>query len=656
MKKKIRVALAGNPNVGKSTVFNLLTGLRQHVGNWPGKTVEKKEGIYETNNYIIEIIDLPGTYSLSYHSLEEQIARDFIINEKPDIVVVIADATALERNLYLLSQLLELHPKIILAINMIDLLKEKKYKLNFERLSKKLGIPVVPMIASKGEGIKELVNNIINLFENKIQLNLTLPNYQDLEPLISELENILSSKECSIPVRWLAIKILENDQEFIEYVKKNYDFTIIQKIIGKREDLPVLIASYRYKWIKDLLKDVLEKPKTQVITLTDKLDTVFTHPILGFFIALFVLFSIFYFTYFISGIFIEPWSKILDYFKLLLQNTFNFLPNFLNNFTFDGIWSGVSILFNFIPLLVIFLFFLALLEDTGYLARIAFVTDRLMHTLGLHGKSFIPLILSSGCNVVGIMGTRTIEDEKDRTLLILVSSFIPCLPRIIVSAFFISIFFPKYSALVLISLYLISLFSVFINSKIIGKFIIKTSFNPLIMELPLYKLPNMKVVLLYIWENLKSFLRRAGTVIVLLSGIIWILSNYPSSNLEDSFLSQLGKIILPIFKTMGFNWQLVIALITGFVAKESSLSTLSTIYQKAGLDLTQALKTQFTPTTIYAFLVMQLLYIPCLATLATIYKETHSKKWTAFSVFYSLVYAYILSFIVYIIGGLLWKS
>jgi|YelNatPaOPRAMG01_1025707.scaffolds.fasta_scaffold00025_13 ferrous iron transport protein B len=651
-KIKIRVALSGNPNVGKSTIFNLLTGLRQHTGNWPGKTIEKKEGIYEKDNYILEIIDLPGIYSLTSHSLEEIIAREFIIKEKPDVIVVIVDASSLERNLYLLIQILELYSRVILVLNMIDLLHEKKYKIDIEKLEKKLGIPVVPMIASKGIGIGELVDKIIKVYKGELICKPEKIDYGNLEYIIENIEEKIPKNIDGYNSRFIALKLLEGDDIVKNICKERINYEEIEKIIGKREDTAISLANARYQWIKKILMDTLEKPKTPVITLSDKLDYIFTHPILGLPLSFIILGLVFWLTYTINNLLSDPLENILGIFQKFLEKYLLFLPSFWRALIFNGIWQGISILLTFIPLIIIFFFFLAILEDTGYLARVAFVTDRIMHILGLHGKAFLPLMISYGCNVPGIMAVRTLENEKDRILLILISSFIPCVPRILVSAFFANVFFPKYASLILLSLYFISFLSVFISGKIIRKFFLKTSFSPLIMELPLYKLPNFKIVGIYIWEKLKAFLQRAGSVIVILSSIVWLLGNYPQKNIENSLLAYIGKLFLPLLKPLGFNWQLISALIAGFVAKEASLSTISTIYQSSGENLRNILLKEISPLTAYSFMVIQLLYIPCAGTSATIYKETNSLKWTIFSIIYSLTFAYFISFILYIIISL----
>ncbi|MCX7845276.1 MAG: ferrous iron transport protein B [Dictyoglomaceae bacterium] len=652
-KKKIRVALCGNPNVGKSTIFNLLTGLRQHTGNWPGKTIEKKEGIYIKDNYVLEIIDLPGTYSLTSRSVEEIIARDFIIREKPDIVVVIADASSLERNLYLLAQILELYSQVILALNMIDLLSEKKYRIDFIKLEEKLGIPVIPMVANKGIGIGDLIEKIIKIFEGQQKYLPKKIDYGDLEKIIEKIEEKLPKNLDGYNSRFISIKLLEGDEIVKNLVIDKINYEEIEKLIGKREDTGIILANARYNWIKKILSDTLEKPKTPVITLSDQLDHWFTHPILGLPISFIILGLIFWLTYTINDLLLGPWENFINLIHNLLEKIFLFLPNFWKELIFNGVWQGVSILLSFMPLIVIFFFLLAVLEDTGYLARVAFVTDRIMHILGLHGKAFLPLMMSYGCNVPGIMGVRTMEEEKDRILLTLINPFIPCVPRILVSAFFAGIFFPKYAGFILLSLYVISLIAVFISGKIIRKFLLKGSFSPLIMELPLYKLPNMRIVGIYLWEKLKIFLERAGTVMVFLSAIVWILGNIPSNNIENSYLASLGKIFLPLLKPLGFNWQLVLGLITGFIAKEASLSTISTIYQASGENLRNILLSEINPLTAYSFMVLQILYIPCAATLATIYKETNSKKWTLFSIIYSLTFSYILSLLIYYLGRII---
>jgi len=649
MKKKIKVALAGNPNVGKSTVFNQLTGLNQHTGNWPGKTVEKKIGYIEKDGYLIEIVDLPGTYSLTAQSLEELIAREFIVEEKPDIIVLVLDASLLERNLYLLSQILELHNNVILALNMMDILESKKYKLDIKMLEEKLKLPVIPMIASRGKGLNELIEKIIEIYE-KDNIHPTKVKYSNLDETIKKIEELLPEKVQEYPKRWVAVKLLENDPIMIELCKKELkDWSKIQELIEKREDNPVRIATARYEWIKEILNGVLEKPKKQAILWTDKIDEYVTHPVWGLIIALILVVTIYYLTFSLNNLISDPLENLLDIIGKKLSILLAFLPEFPRRLITEGVWQGVATILSFTPLITIFFFFLAILEDTGYLARLAFITDRIMHSLGLHGKSFLPLVISFGCNVPGVMATRTLEDEKDRILLIIIDSFIPCVPRILVASFFLSVFFPKYAFLLLITLYIISFISIYISGKLLRKKVFKTSMNPLLMELPIYKIPNPKIVLLYIWDKLKSFLLRAGTVMAFLSGLTWILANIPSGNIENSLLSQIGKLFLPLVSPLGFNWQLTTALISGFVAKEASLSTLSAIYGHSGNELGNILLKDLSPITAYSFVIFQLLYIPCAATVATIYKETNSIKWTAFAIFYSLIYAYTFTFVLHYI-------
>lgn len=646
-KTKIRVALIGNPNVGKSTVFNQLTGLNQHTGNWPGKTVEKKVGYVEKGNYMIEITDLPGIYSLTANSLEEVIAREFIVKENPDLIVLIIDASAIERNLYLLSQLLELTPNIILGLNMIDILKSKKYNLNISKLEEKLKLPIIPMIATKGIGLEELIKKIIEVFEKKNLTPQTI-NYGELEEDLLSIEAHLSEKIENYPKRWVALKLLEGDPIIIDLCKnrvKNWEK--IKEIIEKNENNPIRVATARYNWIKKILEGTLEKPKKQALSWTEKIDEYLTHPFLGVIFAIMIISTIFYLTFYINDLLSSPLETILEKIGESLHNILNFLPTWWKNLLVEGVWQGISTLFTFIPLITIFFFFLALLEDTGYLARLAFIADRLMHILGLHGKSLIPLVVSFGCNVPGVMATRTLEDEKDRVLLIILDSFIPCVPRILVASFFLSVFFPKNAFILLLTLYLISFLSIFISGKILRRKILKTSINPLLMELPIYKVPTPKIVLSYIWDKLKSFLLRAGSIMVLLSALTWILAHYPTDNIEDSLLAMIGKFSLIFLKPLGFNWELATGLISGFVAKEASISTLGAIYSASGSELGKILLKNISPITAFTFVVFQLLYLPCAATVATIYKETNSIKWTFFSMIYSLSYTYILTFLLY---------
>lgn len=652
---KIRVALVGNPNVGKSTVFNQLTGLNQHTGNWPGKTVEKKIGYVNKDKYILEITDLPGIYSLTANSLEEVISREFIIKEKPDIVILIVDASGLERNLYLLSQLRELTPNIIIGLNMIDILKMKKYKLDIKKLEERLKIPIIPTIASKGIGLDELVNKVIEVYEED-NLNPIGIHYGDLEEDIKKIEEILPENLEGYPKRWIALKLLENDPIIIDLCKNNLskeDWEKIKEIFEKNENNPIKVATARYNFIKKVLEGVLEKPEKQAISWTEKLDEYLTHPFWGSIFAILIVTLIFYLSFTLNDLLSEPVDGLLSLIGDKLSSLLFFIPNWWRELLIEGVWQGVATILSFTPLITIFFFFLALMEGSGYLARLAFVSDGLMHKLGLHGKSLIPLVISFGCNVPGVMATRTLEDEKDRILLIILDSFIPCVPRILVASFFLSIFFPRQAFFLLIFLYFISFFSIFINGKILRRRVLKSTFNPLLMELPIYKIPNPKLVLLYLWDKLKHFLERAGTIMALLSGTIWILAHYPTGDIQNSILAQIGKFFSIFMKPMGFNWELTVGLLSGFVAKEASLSTLSAIYGVSSNELGSLLLKIITTKTAFSFVVFQLLYIPCAATVATIYQETKSLKWTIFSMIYSLTYAYIFTFILYQILSIL---
>jgi len=444
---KIRVALVGNPNVGKSTVFNQLTGLNQHTGNWPGKTVEKKIGYVNKDKYILEITDLPGIYSLTANSLEEVISREFIIKEKPDIVILIVDASALERNLYLLSQLRELTPNIIIGLNMIDILKMKKYKLDIKKLEERLKIPIIPTIASKGIGLDELVNKVIEVYEED-NLNPIGIHYGDLEEDIKKIEEILPENLEGYPKRWIALKLLENDPIIIDLCKNNLskeDWEKIKEIFEKNENNPIKVATARYNFIKKVLEGVLEKPEKQAISWTEKLDEYLTHPFWGSIFAILIVTLIFYLSFTLNDLLSEPVDGLLSLIGDKLSSLLFFIPNWWRELLIEGVWQGVATILSFTPLITIFFFFLALMEGSGYLARLAFVSDGLMHKLGLHGKSLIPLVISFGCNVPGVMATRTLEDEKDRILLIILDSFIPCVPRILVASFFLSILFSKTS-------------------------------------------------------------------------------------------------------------------------------------------------------------------------------------------------------------------
>lgn len=663
MKAEITVALEGNPNVGKSTLFNALTGMRQHVGNWPGKTVEKKEGVCKYRGKTFEIVDLPGTYSLTAYSFEEMIARDFIIHEKPEVVVDIVDASNLERNLYLALQTLELTDKVVIALNMVDVAEARGLEIDVQKLSEILGVPVVPTVAEKRRGIDDLLSIIVGVAEGKIQTKPCKLDFgRHIEGQIKEIEEALKDVDLKgHPLRWLAIKLLENDSEAVEITKGLKDGQrILEKVNVARKaeihhDMEVEIADKRYEIIDKIIKDVLRKKRAPEVEITDKIDRIVTHKVLGLPILLGIYASIFWVTFNIS----TPLMDLFDEFFVWLGEATEVwmaslnAPEWLTGLTVDGVIAGVGGVIVFLPLIAIFFLIFAFLEDWGYMARAAFVMDRIMHAIGLHGKTFLSLLMGYGCNIPGIMATRTLEHRKDRLIAILINPLIPCGARLGVMTFLAAIFFRGNTAtLVMLSLIVLSLALVVLMGLLLRKFVLPGEHPAFIMELPPYHKPTIRGLAIHTWERVGVFVKRAGTIILLVSIVIWALSSFPSgAELGETYIGRLGKLFEPLGSPLGFDWRLIVALIFGFAAKELTISTLAILYglgEEASLDI--ALATQWTPLIAYTFLVVQMIYIPCLASVAIMKRETNSWKWTMFGVAYTLILALITGIIVYNVG------
>ena len=621
--KVIRVALMGQPNVGKSTVFNHFTGLNQHVGNWPGKTVEKKSGVVVHDDYKIEITDLPGTYSLTSNSEEERIARDFIVKEKPDVIILLLNASSLERSLYLLSELLILETKIVIGLNMVDVARANGINIKGDELERRTGIKSVELIATKNVGLKELLDVTIETYKED-----TIPQEpptirENHKRELSEIESILKDvKTDPYPKRWVSIKLLEGDREVTSVLKPllNEKWSDVHKILSKHEDAYLDIIGSRYEWISSLVKKCVEKPKPQIITITDRIDKYATHPIYGLIVVLFALFILFFLTYTIANPIVALLSESVTRSQDYLNKTYNFLP-FFKGVLFDGILGGAGMVLAFLPILILFFFFLGILEDVGYLSRIAYVMDNFMHRIGLHGKSFVPLFLGFGCNVPAIMGSRIIEKDKARVLTILLVPFIPCAGRLAVVSFLAPVFFGKKSTFVMIFLILLNIIVLFIIGKIISTYFLKGVKSAFIMELPLYHKVNLKTVSIYTYANIKSFLSKAASIIVTVSAIVWILNAYPS--IDNSYLSKLGKTIEPLGKLMGFeDYRITTALLTSFVAKENTIATFGVLYKTPSeKNLQKEIEEHFTFPSAISFLVVQMMFIPCLATVITMIKE-----------------------------------
>jgi len=652
--KYITVALAGSPNVGKSTIFNLLTGLSQHVGNWPGKTVEQKTGICRHGDITLNIIDLPGTYSLTANSLEEQIARDYLIKEKPDVVVAVINAASLERGLYLVAELIELAPRIIIALNMIDVARQQGIKIDIEALSSALDIPVIPVIATRNRGLMELVNQIIAEYERPFEKRLLkhVEYGSSVEKIIDMVAELLTPDIIDpYPRHWAAMKLLEGDEQIKNIVQKSITAEKkprLETILRANESAALTIATLRFEWVTKLSAVAQEKPPLSRVSLTEKIDRVATHPIWGLIFLATVLAGIFGLVYSI-GI---PLQNLLEDMLIhrsqewILSSLFG-VPDWLRHLLADGLLGGAGIVLTFIPLLFIFFFVWAMIEDSGYTARAAFVTDRYMHAIGLHGKSMLPLCLGFGCNVPAVFGTRIIDSPRARLLTILLAPLIPCAGRMSVVAIIAAAFFGNHAFLVYWGLLISNLLILLAIGFVLNRFIMHGEEEVLIMELPLYHIPDLRLAGIITWHNLVAFIKRAGTVILLVSLFVWLLSVIPEGNIENSLLAACGRLLEPLGRLIGLNWQMMIALISSFVAKENTIATLGVMLGEGGNGFTNSLSTILTPSGALAFLVLQMLFIPCIATTGAIRSETGTWRWPLFSIALQLIVSFAAAIVVY---------
>jgi ferrous iron transport protein B len=637
----LTVALAGQPNVGKSTVFNLLTGLSQHVGNWPGKTVEQKTGTYRHGGLTIHLVDLPGTYSLTANSQEEVIARDYIIKERPDVVVAVVNAASLERNLYLVSELLPLHSRVVVGLNMVDVAAGEGMKIEPQVLEAALGVPVVPMIAAKNQGIRELIDTVDRLTRGETLYEPNVPEIRaDHRDVLEEICALVSDwVPAPYPADWMALKLLEGDREITAMMRDQClpaeQWDRVHDILMEHEDAVLAVASGRYEWVGRMIRAAVTRPRTGQITLTERLDRYATHPLWGVLILAAILGVVFWLTFAVG----TPLQNALDVYVIgsLAEAASGLLagmPAWVSGLVVDGIIAGAGTVATFVPILVIFFAVLALLEDIGYMARAAYVMDRFMHLMGLHGRSFMPLFLGFGCNVPAVVGTRIIDSRRARLLTILLAPMVPCAARMAVIVFLAPIFFGRMATLVAWGLIAMSLIVLAVVGVLINKWVLKGERAAFIMELPLYHRPNPRSIGIQVWQNSSEFLKKAGSLILVMSVVIWIFSTLPNGEIQTSYLASLGKGLAPLGALMGLPWEMVVALLASLVAKENSIATLGILFGSgegtAGLDA--ALAGVLTPAAALAFLVVQMLFIPCIATVAVIRQETKSWGWTAFSV------------------------
>ena len=723
MAKKITIALAGNPNSGKTTIFNNLTGARQHVGNWPGVTVEKKEGNLKFKDYEIKVVDLPGTYSLTAYSLDEVVARNFVVEERPDVVVDIVDASNLERNLYLTTQFMELGVNLVIALNMSDQAEESGHKIDAKKLSELLGVPVVSTIGHKNRGMDELLQAIVDVADGRPGIGkMDLKYGEELEEEIRKLEQLIGKNEAlarRYPAKWLALKLLEGDEEVIKTIKGAPDITdgygILNQLTKSSEHLKgifddeveTIIVDRRYGFINGIYKRAVSRPAIERLSASDKIDSIVLNRVLGIPIFLFLMWLMFKFTFTLSEV---PMGWVESGQEWLGDIYGRFLPaeSAFKSLVVDGIIGGVGSVIIFVPIIFLLFFCMAILEDSGYMARAAFVMDRFMHKIGLHGRSFIPMILGLGCNIPGIMACRTIEQERDRLTTILVNPFMSCGARLPVYALLIGAFFPEKGGTVLYSIYILGIAMAIIMAKIFRKYLFPGPTAPFVMELPPYRMPTLKGVVIHMWERGVLYLKKAGTIILAGCVLVWFLGNFPwnpghakdydglkqkvradfvsgliteeardetIANLENeqarekmerSYLGRLGRIIEPVVKPLGFDWKIGVGLFGGFIAKEIVVGTLGTLYAVGEADEESAPlreriqrdawpdgKKIYTPLTAFTLMVFTLLYMPCVAAIGVIYRETNSWKWPLFAAGYTTAVAWVVSFIVYQGGRLI---
>ena len=653
--RPLTVSLAGQPNVGKSTIFNILTGMNQHVGNWPGKTIAQKTGTYRHNGILCHLVDLPGTYSLTANSEEERIAREHIICERPDVVVSVVDAAILERSLYLLAELLMLPSPVVLALNMMDVAAQEGIQIEPQVLAAALGIPVVPMSASKAAGVSRLAETVDALAHGEIDYRPNAPTIRpDHRAILQEIQAIIAEYvPAPYPAPWIALKLLEGDREITRMMEGQLSPERWQRVHGMlrtHEDAILDIAGARYDWIGRIIRAAVIRPRAGQVTITGQLDRIATHPVWGVGVLLAVLGVAFWLTYAL-GTPLQEWIDVYGIQALgtWLNTAMAGAPDWLRSLLVDGVLSGTGLMVTFVPILVIFFAVLGVLEDTGYLVRGAYVMDRFMHLMGLHGKSFMPLCLGFGCNVPAVMGSRILESRRARLLTILLAPLVPCAARMAVLATLVPIFFGPHAFLVTWGLVGLNLAVLAAGGALLSRTLLRGEKEAFIMELPLYHVPNARTIGISVWQNLVAFMKKAGTVILPVSVVIWALSSYPGPDIAHSVLGTIGQALEPVGRLMGMDWPLLVAMLTSFVAKENTISTLGILYgtSETGMSLADALSGLLSPAAALSFLAVQMLFIPCVGTVAVTLQETRSWRWTAFSVLGLLILSLLAGVLIY---------
>lgn len=665
------LALAGNQNCGKTTLFNALTGSNQHVGNFPGVTVEKKEGSIKKYKDAV-LVDLPGIYSLSPYTSEEVVTRDFLVKEHPDAIINIVDATNLERNLYLTLQLMELNIPMILALNMMDEVRASGNTIHVKKLSQELGIPVIPISAAKGEGISDLLDTVVKTLKGDKPMPRLDFCKGEVHRAIHSIAHIIEdhAQSAGYPIRFAATKLVEGDEPMFKALDLDAgDIHIIDHIVEQMEqdldtDREAALADMRYSYIEQLCAQcVVKHQETREQLRSEKIDRLLTSKYLGIPIFLLIMMLIFWLTFSVLGAPLQDLlSGWIDSFTAFLEAFLvrNQVTPWLISLLINGVCAGVGSVLSFLPIIVLLFFFLSLLEDSGYMARVAFVMDKLLRKIGLSGRSFVPMLIGFGCSVPAIMATRTLSSDRDRKMTIVLTPFMSCSAKLPIYGMITAAFFPEHPALVMVSLYVLGIVVAILSGLLLKNTIFQGNSVPFVMELPAYRLPDAKSVLLHMWEKAKDFLHKAFTIIFIASIIIWFLQSFDwrlnmVSDSANSILASVGSVIAPLFTPLGFNdWRASTALITGFTAKESVVSTLTILTGASSDAQLSAMLTQiFTPLSAFSFLAFTILYMPCVAAFAASKRELGSMKQALLTAGYQTLVAYIAGTLIYQIGSLI---
>ncbi|WP_066645064.1 ferrous iron transport protein B [Christensenella timonensis] len=669
----IKFALAGNPNCGKTTMFNELTGASQYVGNWPGVTVEKKEGKLKGHKDII-ITDLPGIYSLSPYTLEEVVARNYLLKEHPDVIVDIVDATNIERNLYLTTQLLETGIPVVIALNMMDVVKKTGDKIDIKKLSEKLGCPVVETSALKATGLNELIRTAASV-SGTVKTQPVLHKFTSaVEDALSSIGHTIEGMVAPETLRWYSVKLFERDEKVWESFRlppetRQYIEDIVTQCENEfDDDSESIITGERYAYIQKLIRECVRK-RANTLTISDKIDRVVTNRVAAIPIFIGVMFLVYFIAVSTVGTLVTDWTNDTLFGTYITDWATSGLTaigasDWVLSLVVDGIIGGVGAVIGFVPQMLILFLLLALLEDCGYMARVAFIMDRIFRKFGLSGKSFIPLLVASGCGVPGIMASRTIENESDRRMTIMTTTFVPCSAKLPIIALIAGALFPENSWWLAPCAYFLGIGMVVVSGIILKK--LKPFAGepaPFVMELPQYRVPAAKGVLMHMWERAKSFIIKAGTIIFVSAVVIWLLSNFNTSfemvDTGDSMLAAIGTFIAPVFAPLGFgDWQSSVATITGLVAKENVVGTMGVLHglmeatEETGALLTSVAAT-FTTVSAFSFMAFNLLCAPCFAAIGAISREMNSAKWTWAAVCYQTLLAYVIAFIIFQLGSVM---